>query len=134
MTQNELEMLLMTLGMVSPVLICHSWMVTNGIFWNNLVLLCPFPFCLIPFCPIHLLWNGNIAHACQCTSVTSFKAQALEALQSHKKFFRRNKLSFERRSLRKKYAPFFNPILDTYEVIIGQWNKTFFHHFLCRRK
>jgi hypothetical protein len=64
-------MLFMTLGMVSPVLIC---LVTNGI----------------------------IARACKCTSVTSFNAQALEALQSHKKFFRRNKLSFERRSLRKK--------------------------------
>ncbi len=49
------------LGMISPVLICCSWIVFQRDNKTNLIPLISF---LIWFCPIHLLSNCNLPQAC----------------------------------------------------------------------
>ncbi len=74
--------------MVSSIPLCHSWVVINGIFKTNPVLLiaflvlfhpilsgsipfCPVPSHFIPFCPISFISNNNLALACQGGNIFS---------------------------------------------------------------
>ncbi len=49
------------LGTESPLLVCHSWTVTE---WNFLKQSHPINLSSVPSHPVHLLSNSNLAHAC----------------------------------------------------------------------